>query len=257
MIHPTAIIDSKAELDSSVEVGPYSIIGAGVSIDAGTHIGPHVVIEGPTKIGKNNRIFQFASLGAEPQDMKYRGEPTSLIIGDNNTIREFVTFNRGTVQDEGVTKVGDSNWIMAYIHIAHDCVIGNHTIMANNVTLAGHAHIEDHVVMGGFSMVYQFARIGAYSMVGYTAGCKSNVPPFSTVVDSPARNAGINALGLRRNGFTQEEIETIKHCFHILYQENLLLNDAREKIGEIAKTAPYVQRLYDFLGNLGKRGLTR
>jgi len=193
MIHPTVIIDPKAELAPDVNIGAYSVIGADVHIDSGTTIAPHVVIEGPTRIGKNNHIYPFASLGAAPQDKKYGGEATTLQIGDNNTIREYTTFNRGTVQDIGTTILGNDNWIMAYVHLAHDCVIGNDTTFANNVTLAGHVHIEDHVVMGGFALVYQFVHIGAYTMVGYCAGVKQNVAPYSLVVESPARIAGIIA----------------------------------------------------------------
>ena len=238
-IHPTALIDPKAELDSDVSIGAYSVIGAGVQIGRGTTIAPHVVIEGPTRIGQNNHIFPFASLGAIPQDKKYGGEDTTLEIGDNNTIREFVTFNRGTVQDIGKTVLGDGNWIMAYVHLAHDCVIGNNTTFANNVILAGHVHIEDHVVMGGAAMVYQFVRIGAYTMVGYCAGVKQNVPPYSLVVESPARIAGI------------------KRCHHHLYRENLLLDEARDKINALASESEPARRIAEFLENTGKRGLIR
>lgn len=257
MIHPTAIIDPSAELDSSVSVGAYSVIGAKVQIDAGTTIGPHVVIEGPTRIGKNNRIWQFASLGAAPQDKKYAGEDTWLEIGDGNTIREFVTFNRGTVQDGGVTKVGDDNWIMAYCHLAHDCVVGNHTVFANNASLAGHVHIEDYVILGGYALVYQFVHIGAYSMIAFSSGVKQNVPPFSTVAGMPAKASGINAEGLRRHQFATEEVEAIKKAFHHLYQENLLLSEAREQINQLAMTSSAAKRIAEFIEHTGKRGLIR
>ncbi|MDO4642767.1 MAG: acyl-ACP--UDP-N-acetylglucosamine O-acyltransferase [Cardiobacteriaceae bacterium] len=257
MIHPTAIIDPKAELADDVSIGAYSVIGAGVQIDRGTTVAPHVVIEGPTRIGKNNHIFPFASLGAIPQDKKYNGEETTLEIGDNNTIREFVTFNRGTVQDIGKTVVGDGNWIMAYIHIAHDCVIGNHTTMANNVTFAGHVRVDDHVVMGGFALVYQFVHIGAYSMIGYCAGVKQNVPPYSLVVESPARIAGINLEGLKRHQFSAEDIASIKKCHRHLYQENLLLEEARHKINALASESDPARKIAAFLEHTGKRGLIR
>ena len=256
-IHPTALIDPKAELDSDVSIGAYSVIGAGVQIGRGTTIAPHVVIEGPTRIGQNNHIFPFASLGAIPQDKKYGGEDTTLEIGDNNTIREFVTFNRGTVQDIGKTVLGDGNWIMAYVHLAHDCVIGNNTTFANNVILAGHVHIEDHVVMGGAAMVYQFVRIGAYTMVGYCAGVKQNVPPYSLVVESPARIAGINLEGLKRHHFSTDDIAAIKRCHHHLYRENLLLDEARDKINALASESEPARRIAEFLENAGKRGLIR
>ena len=258
MIHPTAIIDPKAELAPDVNIGAYSVIGADVHIDSGTTIAPHVVIEGPTRIGKNNHIYPFASLGAAPQDKKYGGEATTLHIGDNNTIREYTTFNRGTVQDIGTTILGNDNWIMAYVHLAHDCVIGDDTTIANNVTLAGHVHIEDHVVMGGFALVYQFVHIGAYTMVGYCAGVKQNVAPYSLVVESPARIAGINLEGLKRHHFSAEDIAMIKRCHHHLYQENLLLDEARDKINALAAESAPAQKIATFLNNIvGKRGLTR
>ena len=196
-------------------------------------------------------------LGAIPQDKKYCGEDTTLEIGDNNTIREFVTFNRGTVQDIGKTVLGDGNWIMAYVHLAHDCVIGNNTTFANNVILAGHVHIEDHVVMGGAAMVYQFVRIGAYTMVGYCAGVKQNVPPYSLVVESPARIAGINLEGLKRHHFSTDDIAAIKRCHHHLYRENLLLDEARDKINALASESEPARRIAEFLENTGKRGLIR
>ena len=256
-IHPTAIIDPKAELDSSVSVGAYAIIGAGVQIDAGTVIAPHAVIEGRTIIGKNNKIFQFASLAAMPQDKKYAGEDTLLQIGDNNTIREFTTFNRGTEQGGGITSIGDDNWIMAYCHLAHDCRVGSHTIFANNASLAGHVEIEDFVVLGGYALVYQFVRVGAYSMLAFSSGIKQNVPPFSMVEGMPARSCGINLEGMRRNKFSKEEIDTVKKCFHHLYQENLLLAQAREKISSLAENSPAAARISEFIQETGKRGLIR
>lgn len=257
MIHQTAIIHPQAHIASDVEIGAYSVIGDEVYIDSGTVIGPHVVIEGPTRIGKNNRIFQFSSLGAMPQDKKYGGEKTWLTIGDGNTIREFVTFNRGTIQDGGETKIGDDNWIMAYVHIAHDCVVGSHTIFANNASLAGHVHIEDYVILGGFALVYQFVHVGAYSILAFSSGVKQNVPPYSMVAGMPAKAAGINKEGLRRHQIPATEIEAIKQAFHCLYQENLLLSEAREKINLLAQQSPAAKRIADFIQQTGKRGLIR
>lgn len=257
MIHKTAVIDKRARLDSRVKVGPYSVIGAEVEIDQDTEIASHVVIDSYTKIGKGNRIYSFASLGGDPQDKKYGGEETWLKIGDFNTIREFVTFNRGTVQDGGATVLGDYNWIMAYCHLAHDCVVGNHTVFANNASLAGHVKIEDYVTLGGYALVYQFVRIGAYSMVAFSSGVKQNVPPFSTVAGMPAKASGINLEGLRRHSFSAEEIEAIKRCFHHLYQENLLLKEARDKIDVLAENSPSATLLADFIRHTGKRGLIR
>ena len=257
MIHPSAVVDPSAEIAPGVAIGAYSVIGAKVAIDSGTEIGPHVVIEGPTKIGRNNRIFQFASLGTMPQDKKYNGEQTWLTIGDNNIIREFVTFNRGTVQDSGATRIGDDNWIMAYVHIAHDCVVGNHTVFANNAALAGHVRIDDHVILGGYALVYQFVRIGVYSIVAFSSGVKHNVPPYSMVAGMPAKAAGINMEGLRRNAFATEEVAAIKTAFHHLYQENLLLAEARGKIDVMAENSAAVATIAAFLGETGKRGLIR
>ena len=257
MIHPTAIIDPKAELGRDVSIGAYSVIGANVQIGDNTVVGPHVVIDGPTRIGKNNHIFQFASLGAQPQDKKYGGEDTWLIIGDNNTIREFTTFNRGTVQDNGKTTLGDGNWIMAYVHLAHDCQIGSHTIFANNASLAGHVRIDDHVVLGGFALVYQFVHVGEYAILGFSSGVKQNVPPYAMVAGMPAKAAGINFEGLRRHGFTADEIASIKQCHRYLYQENLLLAEARDKINALASESQPARKIAEFLEHTGKRGLIR
>lgn len=257
MIHPTAIIDPKAEIASDVEIGAYTVIGAKVYIDSGTVIGPHAVIEGPTKIGKNNRIFQFASIGAMPQDKKYAGEDTWMEIGDNNTIREFVTFNRGTVQDGGVTKIGDDNWIMAYCHLAHDCIVGSHTVFANNASLAGHVHIGDYVILGGYALVYQFVHVGDYAMLAFSSGVKQNVPPFATVAGMPASAAGINLEGMKRNGFSKEDMAAVKKAYQHLYHENLLLSEAREKIQTLASDNAAVAKIADFIQHTGKRGLIR
>lgn len=209
-IHPTAIIAPGAQIDASVEIGPYAVIGQHVSIGAGTRVGPHTVIEGHTSIGRQNQIFQFASLGAAPQDKKYAGEPTRLEIGDNNTIREFCTFNVGTVQDGGLTRLGNDNWVMAYVHIAHDCIVGDHCILANNATLAGHISIGDHVFLGGLTAVHQFCTIGAHAMTAGGSIVVQDIPPYVTAAGNHAHPAGINSEGLRRRGFDAEQIRDRK-----------------------------------------------
>ena len=249
LIHPTAIIDPKAELDSSVKVGAYTIIGPNVQIGAGSEIGPHAVIEGHTTIGENNRIFQFASLGAIPQDKKYRGEPTRLIIGNGNTIREFTTFNLGTVTGIGETRIGDDNWIMAYCHLAHDCVIGSHTIFANNASLAGHVTIGDYVILGGYTLVFQFCQIGNYAMTAFAAGVHKDVPPYFMAAGYRAEPAGINSEGMRRNGFTPEQIANVKNAYKTLYRQGLPYEEARNQIAQAAETAPELAVLRDFLAD--------
>ena len=229
-LHPTAIIHPNARLADDVEVGAYSIIGEHVEIGAGTWVGPHVVIEGHTRIGKANRIFQFCSVGAIPQDKKYAGEPTRLEIGDNNTIREFCTLNTGTVQDAGVTRIGDDNWIMAYVHVAHDCQIGSHTIMANGATLGGHVHVGDWAFLGGLSGVHQFVRIGAHAMTGFQTRLSQDLPPYVTAADNPAVAHGINSEGLKRRGFSGESIMEIKRAYKTLYKSGLSFEDARAAI---------------------------
>ena len=249
LIHPTAIIDPKAELDSSVKVGAYTIIGPNVQIGASSEIGPHAVIEGHTTIGENNRIFQFASLGAIPQDKKYRGEPTRLIIGNGNTIREFTTFNIGTVTGIGDTRIGDDNWIMAYCHLAHDCVIGSHTIFANNASLAGHVTIGDYVILGGYTLVFQFCQIGDYAMTAFAAGVHKDVPPYFMAAGYRAEPAGINSEGMRRNGFTPEQIANVKNAYKPLYRQGLPYEEARSQIAQAAETAPELAVLRDFLAD--------
>jgi UDP-N-acetylglucosamine acyltransferase len=234
LIHPTAVVDPKAELDGSVSVGPYAVIGPGVTIDAGTEIGPHVVIRGPTRIGRDNRIFQFAAVGDEPQDKKYAGEPTRLEIGDGNTIREYCTLNRGTVQDEEVTRLGHRNWLMAYVHVAHDCVIGDDNVLANNVTLAGHVHVGDKTVLGGFTGIHQFCRVGSYAMAGMFSGITRDVPAYLMVSGHPAVPRGVNTEGLRRNGFDSEQIGTLRRAYRTLYRSGLKLAEA---VGEIERDA--------------------
>ena len=249
LIHPTAVIDPKAELDSSVKVGAYTVIGPNVQIGANTEIGPHTVINGHTTIGENNRIFQFASLGAIPQDKKYRGEPTRLIIGNSNTIREFTTFNLGTVTGIGETRIGDDNWIMAYCHLAHDCVIGSHTIFANNASLAGHVSIGDYVLLGGYTLVFQFCQIGNYAMTAFAAGVHKDVPPYFMAAGYRAEPAGINSEGMRRNGFTPEQIANVKNAYKTLYRQGLPYEEARSQIAQAAETAPELAVLRDFLAD--------
>lgn len=237
-IHPTAIIYEGAVVHPSVTVGAYSIIGANVKVDAGTQIGPHCVIEGHTTIGVDNHIFQFASLGAQPQDKKYAGESTELIIGDRNTIREFCTFNTGTSQDAGVTRIGDDNWIMAYVHIAHDCVVGNKTILANNATLAGHVHLGDWVILGGLTGVHQFVKIGSHAMAGFASRVAQDVPPFMMIEGNPLAVRGFNIEGLRRRGFTPERLKAVKQMHKLLYRQGLTLEAAQQEIARLQEQMP-------------------
>jgi UDP-N-acetylglucosamine acyltransferase len=256
LIDPRAIVDPKAELAGDVSVGPYAVIGADVQIGAGTVIGPHTVINGPTRIGRNNRIFQFASLGEAPQDKKYRGEPTLLEIGDGNTIREFVTINRGTVQDEGVTRIGDDNWIMAYVHIAHDCQIGNHTIFANNASLAGHVRIEDYVILGGFTLVHQFCALGVHSFTAFSTGIAKDVPPYVMVSGHSAQPHGLNTEGLKRRGFSPETIAKLKQAYKTLYRSKLTLQEAIEALRAQADDCAEVGVMVEFLERQ-TRGIVR
>jgi UDP-N-acetylglucosamine acyltransferase len=260
LIHPTAVIDSAAELHESVTVGPYTVIGPHVRIEAGTTVGPHCVIEGHTTIGRDNRIFQFNSLGAIPQDKKYAGEPCRLVIGDRNTIREFCTFNIGSPGDAGVTTVGSDNWIMAYAHIAHDCQVGDNTIFANGATLGGHVHIGDWVFLGGLSGVHQFVRIGAHAMTGFQTRLAQDLPPYVTVAGNPAAVAGINQEGLRRRGFTPERITVIKQLHRVLYRRGLTLDAAKAEMARLMEREPAsavdVQPMLDFLA-LSDRGIVR
>lgn len=257
MIDPRAVVDQAARVAPDVTVGPFSVIGAEVEIGAGTWIGPHVVIQGPTRIGRDNRIYQFSSLGEMPQDKKYGGEPTRLEIGDRNTIREFVTINRGTVQDAGLTRLGDDNWIMAYVHIAHDCVVGDRTIFANGASLAGHVHIDDDVVLGGFALVYQFTRLGMHSFCGFACGVHRDVPPYVTVAGYRAEPHGINAEGLRRRGFSDEEIQAIRRAYKVIYRANLRLEEAVDKVWEMAVECPRLHILADFLATPSHNGIVR
>ena len=237
-IHPTAIVDAGAQLDDSVRVGAYALIGAHVRIGAGSSIGPHCVIEGRTTIGRDNTIFQFASLGAAPQDKKYAGEPTELHIGERNTIREFCTFNVGTAQDAGVTRIGDDNWVMAYVHIAHDCQVGSQTILANNATLAGHVHVGDWAIIGGLTGIHQFVKVGAHVMAGFASHISQDVPPFMLVDGNPLAVRGFNAEGLRRRGFDAQRIAAVKQMHRLLYRSGLTLAQAREAIDALAVEHP-------------------
>ena len=260
VIHPTAVVDPNAELDDSVEVGAYSIIGPNVKIGARTKIGPHVVIDGHTTIGCDNRFLQFSSIGGPPQDKKYAGEPTRLEIGDRNLIREFCTFNLGTVQDEGVTRLGNDNWIMAYVHLAHDVQVGNNTIFANNAALAGHVHVGDWVILGGFSNVHQFCKIGAHAMLGMSTSLTQDVPPFVMLNGNPAAAHGINVEGLKRRGFSREQIADIRNAYKLIYKSGLTLEEAK---GALAKaeadssgSGAYLRMMRDFLDST-TRGIVR
>lgn len=256
MIHPTAIIAESAVIADDVEIGPFSIIGDDVEIASGSKIGSHVVVNGPTRVGRNNHIYQFASIGDDPQDKKYANEPTRLEIGDGNTIREFCTISRGTTQDRGVTSIGDNNWIMAYVHIAHDCVVGSHTIFANNATIAGHVHVGDWVIMGGFSGVHQFCHIGAHAFLGMYSGANRDIPAFTMVSGQPAEPRGINSEGLKRRGFDNTQISNIKKAYRLLYRKGLKLADAVKEIEKLASAAPELAVLLASLQQ-SDRGIVR
>jgi len=253
-IHRTAIIENGAQIASNVEIGPYAVIGAHVEIGEGSTIGAHAVITGHTRIGKRNHIFQFASLGAQPQDKKYAGEPTRLEIGDDNTIREFCTFNTGTVQDHGVTRVGNHNWIMSYVHLAHDCVIGNQVVLANNATLAGHVEVGDYAILGGLTAVHQFCKIGAHVITGGGTIVYKDIPPYVMAAGQPAKPHGLNSEGLKRRGFTPETLATLKRAYKTLYREGLTLNEALTKLD--AETTPEIAQLTAFLRR-AERGIIR
>lgn len=259
-IHPTAIIEAGAQLASDVRVGPYSVIGAHVNIGSGTVIGPHCVVDGHTRIGANNTLYRYCSVGGMPQDKKYGGEPTCLEIGDGNMIREYVTINTGTAQDIGTTRVGNDNWIMAYVHIAHDCQIGSHTVIANAVQLAGHVHVGDWVVLGGLSAVHQFVRIGAHAMVGGTSSIRQDIPPYLLGAGDPFRPVGINSEGLGRRGFDAEVIRALKECYRYLYRRQLNAAEAIAEIRSLQQHRPdahdAIAVLLDFLA-ASERGLVR
>jgi UDP-N-acetylglucosamine acyltransferase len=262
-IHATAVVDSKAEIANDVEIGPYSIIGPNVKIGAGTKIGSHTIIEGYTSIGKENNFAHFASIGGAPQDMKYRGEPTQLMIGDRNTIREFTTIHTGTAQDEGITRIGNDNWIMAYVHIAHDCQVGNHTIFASNAQIAGHVHVEDWAILGGMSGVHQFVRIGQHAMLGGASALVQDIPPFVMAAGEKASPHGVNVEGLKRRGFTSETITALRQAYKVLYKDGLSFEDAKVEIKKMvaahaadAATAEKLAQFHDFIA-ASTRGIIR
>jgi UDP-N-acetylglucosamine acyltransferase len=246
-IHPTALVAADAELDPSVEVGAYAVIGPGVQVGANTRIGPHAVVQGPTRIGADNQIFQFASVGSAPQDKKYRGEPTRLEIGDRNVIRECVTLNRGTTKDAGVTTIGDDNLFMAYSHVAHDCHVGNQCVLANNATLGGHVQLGDWVIMGGLSGVHQFCKVGPHAFIANNAAVTRDVPPYVMAVGQPAAAHSINSEGLKRRGFTAEQIRNLRNAFRLLYRSGLKLDDATAQLAALAQEQPEVRLIVEFL----------
>lgn len=256
LIHPTAIVDPLAELDSSVQVGPYAIIGPRVQIGAGSVIGPHAILTGPMKIGRNNRIASHASVGADPQDKKFKGEEAWLEIGDDNTIREFVTLNRGTGAGGGVTKIGNDNWIMAYVHMGHDCILGNHCVVANNTSFAGHVIVEDYVNFAGFSLIHQFCKIGNHAFLGMNAKVNGDVPPYVTIAGDQSRPRGINSEGLRRRGFSPEQIAAIKRGYKTIYTRDLPLAEAVAELQRAAVEHPELLAFVDFIGK-SDRGLLR
>ena len=256
MIDERAVVSDRARLHEDVSVGPYSVIGPEVRIGEGTRVESHVVIKGPCDIGRDNHIYQFASVGEDPQDKKYAGERTELVIGDRNTIREYCTINRGTVQDTGVTRVGDDNWIMAHAHIAHDCVVGNQTIFANNASIAGHVHIDDWAILGGFTVVHQFCHMGAHSMTGFLTCVTKDVPAYVLASGHPAEPRGINSEGLKRRGFTPEQIGNVRDAYRVLYRQGLKREEAQRLIEELADTQEELAVLVESLRQ-STRGLIR
>lgn len=261
LIHPTAIIDPQAELADDVQVGPYSIIGPHVRMDTGCVVGPHCVIDGHSRIGRNNHFYRFCSIGGIPQDKKYRGEPTGLEIGNGNTLREYVTINTGTVQDVGTTRLGDDNWVMAYVHIAHDCIVGSHTILANTTNLAGHVELGDWVILGGFTGVHQFCKIGAHAMTGVGTVVLHDLPPYVMASGTPANAHGLNSEGLRRRGFDASRIQALRRAYKTLYKRGLGLEEARGELATQSReaagdSAADLGMLLEFLGGV-TRGIVR
>ena len=259
-IHPTALVDPAAELDSTVTVGPYTVIGPHVRIGQGTCIGPHCVIEGHTTLGQRNHIFQFNSIGAVPQDKKYAGEPTQLVVGDDNTVREFCTFNLGVPAAGGITRVGNHNWIMAYTHVAHDCQIDDHTTLANNTTLGGHVHLADWVTVGGLTGIHQFVKVGAHAMVGFASAVAQDVPPFMMVDGNPLAVRGINSVGLKRRDYSAARLAAVKQMHRLLYRQGLTLDDARKAIASLAADTPEVAQEVALMSRFlagAERGIAR
>ncbi|MEY4748843.1 MAG: hypothetical protein RIQ60_1057 [Pseudomonadota bacterium] len=262
-IHPTAIVDPGAELDDSVVIGPFAVIGPQVRIGAGTTVGPHCVIEGRTTIGRDNRFFQFGSIGALPQDMAHTGEVTELVIGDRNTVREFCTFNTGTFKEEGITRVGSDNWIMAYVHLAHDVKLGSHCVLANNATLAGHVHVGDWATIGGLSGIHQFCHIGAHAMIGFQAHVAQDVAPYMTVDGNPLAVRAVNLTGLRRRGFSNERCGVIRQMHKLIFRDGLTLEKSVEAVTTLRAESSAVEGadadiavMLDFIA-AARRGLVR
>lgn len=256
MIHPSAIIDPQAKVADNVEVGPWTFVGPGVEIGEGSVISSHVVLKGPTIIGQNNRIYQFSSIGEDTPDLKYKGEDTRLVIGDNNVIREGVTIHRGTVQDRAETTIGDNNLIMAYAHIGHDSIVGNNCILVNNASLAGHVYVGDWAILGGYTLVHQFCKLGAHSFCGFATGLSKDVPAYVTVNGTPAEAKTINAEGLKRRGFSRESIAAIRRAYKVVYRQGLTLAEAIEKLRDMAKEFPEIQLMIESLES-SDRGITR
>jgi UDP-N-acetylglucosamine acyltransferase len=255
-IHPSAQVDPKARIGKDVSIGAFCVIGADVEIGDGTRIASHVVIDGPTRIGRENQIYSFSAIGGDPQDKKFHGEKSELVIGDRNTIREYCTFNRGTADDNGITRIGDDNWIMAYVHIAHDCVVGNKIIFANAASLAGHVTVEDYVILGGFTLVHQFCKVGAHAFTSMGSVVNRDVPPFVTVAGMYAEPHGINSEGLKRRGFSKDRVMSIKRAYRTLYKSGLPLAEARTQLALAAQDAPDVRLMLDFIER-SERSLVR
>ena len=259
-IHPSAIVDPNAVLEDGVSVGAFSIIGPNVHLGARTQVGPHCIIDGHTRAGEDNVFYRFCSIGAMPQDKKYAGEPTRLEIGDRNTVREYVTFNTGTVQDVGVTRLGSDNWVMAYVHVAHDCQIGDQTILANGVQMGGHVHIGDWAIVGGLAAIHQFGKVGAHAMVGGSSALHKDVPPFVMASGNPCVPVGINVEGLKRRGFAAEEISALRDAYKIIYRRGLSVSDARAQLLEMQQAQPVAAKvlgiMLEFLDN-SSRGIIR
>jgi len=255
-IHPTSVVSPEANISEGVEIGPYTIIGPDVNIGKNTIIGPHVVIEAHTDIGEGCRIFQFASIGAVPQDLKFRGEKTRVVIGNYNTIREFATIHRATSADIGVTVIGDRNLLMAYTHVAHNCKLGNNIVMSNAVNLAGHIHVEDYVIIGGMTGIHQFTRIGAHAFIGGASGVTKDIPPFVLVSGSYAKPYGLNMVGLKRRGFQEETLQALKKAYRIIFRSSLLLKDAIEKVKNEVEDLPEIKQFIDFIQK-SERGICR
>jgi len=255
-IHPTAVIDSTVKLGENVEIGPYSILGPGVELGAGCIVGPHVVINGPTKIGVENHIFQFASIGEVPQDKKFHGENSRLEIGDRNHIREFVTINRGTEDGGGITRIGNDNWLMAYIHVAHDCIVGDNVIFSNGASLAGHVTVDDHAILGGFTLVHQFCHIGSHAFCGMASAVSKDVPPYVIVNGNPAHPHGLNLEGLKRRGFSKDALKGLRDAYKLVYRQGLTVDEAMPKLLQLAKSCAEITPFIDFIKS-STRGIIR